>query len=317
MKAEVRGSLSPSFATVKIVPAQGLQLSQIVYNGAMYTQRFRRRAWTSVWVAAILQISLVCAAGAKFWGFESERLGEGKYRVSYAPATVMAKTANLIHLLVGNTGQLCLDRGFGFARLESILIGERPIRSVLEVSTTVEMFKDERPDTVSCAELARRPKTPKELKRQGTGGPLLPYHSLVLEESRDAFEGTQQLKSQGNRLHYGIDGEKITDGRVFELNPVAAAYKGDVAPALQVIYRGDDWMFIRSGESLLFKVDGEVLRFERTNYNDKVLDGGSVIEAAGYDVSLEQLQRIAAGEEVLVRAEGKNFAERVHRMPKD
>lgn len=80
-------------------------------------------------------------------------------------------------------------------------------------------------------------------------------------------------------------------------------------PSFQVfaLYEGEGWFFIEEGESLLFLADGE--RIGLTSRNGSRADretvyGSTVRERAMYEITPEQLSRIAAAKQVKVRLHG-------------
>lgn len=258
-----------------------------------------------------LGLALVLAAlfpdpgAAKLAGFESERIAAGRFLVRYTSLSVTGEYDNMMVYLLGNAGQLCLDQGFRYARLESVLLGSSD-RGAPRVSTTVELFADAAEGARPCEELASLPKDRKELKRSPGEYELPPHHSLALEEKEDPIEGMRTLDSSGNRLERGVDGAPARPPHL-ELNPYAVAKDGSVLRGFRVRYHGESWMFIRDGESLVIRAGDEVLRLTRHAYNSKVLDDASVVEVAGYLLSAEELDRIRRADEVLVRLDGKNF----------
>lgn len=113
--------------------------------------------------AVALLVLLPVAANAGWRGFKSQQLLDNQYAVSYTPKTVLGKVPNLMLLLIGNTGALCLQEGYSFARVGKIDVGNK-YQGIKQISTTVEFFEEETEGATSCQEMARKPKTPAELQ---------------------------------------------------------------------------------------------------------------------------------------------------------
>ncbi len=113
--------------------------------------------------AIALLVLFPLAAGAGWRGFKSQQLLDNQYAVSYTPKTVLGKVPNLMLLLIGNTGALCLEEGYSFAKVGKIDVGNK-YHGIKQISTTVELFKEETEGASSCQEMAKKPKTPTELQ---------------------------------------------------------------------------------------------------------------------------------------------------------
>ncbi len=109
-------------------------------------------------------VAFAAAANAKWRGFKYQQLVGNQYAVSYTPKTISAKVPNIMLFLMGNTGRICLEKGFRHAKLEKIDVGDK-YQGIKQVSTTVEFFKEPTEDSESCEELAIKPTNPKELKQ--------------------------------------------------------------------------------------------------------------------------------------------------------
>jgi hypothetical protein len=275
-------------------------------TGPETKSRLSSGAVEKVIVAAVATLLFASVVEAKFRGFKWEKVSERSFAVSYMPKTIFGEFSNMMLLLVGNTGQLCLDRGFSHARMESVALEERP-DAINRVSSTVEFFGEPVEGAESCEEMARRPKDRKELKRYGGPRELPRYHTIRIEEEVDPFDGQIEMIGRGNRLTRSVDGTPVGDPIRFELNPLAVVEDGLAVRSFQVFYRGPDWMFIRDGESLVLKIDDELVRIPRAAENSKVLDGGDVLELAVYHVEPGTIEKMVAADDVLVRVSGKNF----------
>jgi hypothetical protein len=92
------------------------------------------------------------------------------------------------------------------------------------------------------------------------------------------------------------------------------ARDGTVNYALGVYYYGNDWMFIKRGESLILVIDGKRygLKGQGSLRYRKTLENGAVSELAKYPVTPQLLKEIANANRVDVRIIGSNFVSENH-----
>lgn len=95
---------------------------------------------------------------------------------------------------------------------------------------------------------------------------------------------------------------------VLALNVHRCQSKEGVTYRLALYYVYDRWLFIRSGESLVFLIDGQRIGLTGPgSLNQRSFHGlGQLSELALYPISLENLKRIANGKEVKVRIIGQS-----------
>ena len=78
---------------------------------------------------------------------------------------------------------------------------------------------------------------------------------------------------------------------------------------LVIVYSGSDWLFIRSGESLIFLIDGKRLGLSgpgSSGHRD-VRRYGGITELAFYPTTLETIKRIAVAKIIEIKIIGKYY----------
>lgn len=126
----------------------------------------------------------------------------------------------------------------------------------------------------------------------------------TMQSHRDDFRGYTIEESRGNTLAGGGLGVARVqlDPQVMHFDVGATGYR------LLARFNDDDWLFIRSGESLGLNIDGsfETIEGAGSLQNRDVLSGGRVAEAAIYLVAPALICRLAAADSVAVRLYGQN-----------
>ncbi len=146
--------------------------------------------------------------------------------------------------------------------------------------------------------------TPAEYSRRGFN---------PASSERDEFEGFTRTKSRETTLMPAAKGLSGFLAAAVSNDKMRLQLQHFVsragAPSFQVfaLYEGEGWFFIEEGESLLFLADGE--RIGLTSRNGSRADretvyGSTVRERAMYEITPEQLSRIAAAKQVKVRLHG-------------
>ena len=129
---------------------------------------------------------------------------------------------------------------------------------------------------------------------------------LQVNESVDEFSGLKSYLVRKNRLaadsaaHLGI--------RCLEMNPAKFVHPEDPVPTyvLSVTYAGEEWAFLERG--LIFLLDGDSLEVLGAEDPTREVEEEGVFETALYEVSAEELHRIAGANDVRVRILGEDMS---------
>jgi hypothetical protein len=134
-------------------------------------------------------------------------------------------------------------------------------------------------------------------------GRIVPLRDEFSEEGWDGYAlmgnqlGGKQFKSVGSTMKT----------RTLDLCPTYIATENVSLYSLRLWYSGDDWIFIKPGESLVLLVDGEriAVSTEKGSLDDRnVTDYGYVHEWATYYVEPELIVRLCHATEVKVKVYG-------------
>jgi hypothetical protein len=138
--------------------------------------------------------------------------------------------------------------------------------------------------------------------------------SSGVQEIRDDFRGTTVYRMWGNTLSGGgniLTGLEPTASIDVDLNAQKAIPASAANPSYSLVveYRAPDWLFIKDGQSLSMIIDGEPLHFRgdgsmQNREVGRVGYRGGVTERAFYQVTPEQLRRIASATTIRVRVDG-------------
>lgn len=127
--------------------------------------------------------------------------------------------------------------------------------------------------------------------------------SFTIQYAKDQFDNYEVYFTRWNTI-------KINDNFLWsksvEINFQVFIKIPIVQYNIITIYEGDDWLFIEEGESLILLVDGERMAFtgEGSSGHRNVF-GGRVSEMAFYDITKEQLRKLAKANEIKVKIIGR------------
>lgn len=111
-----------------------------------------------------------------------------------------------------------------------------------------------------------------------------------------------------DRIHYNeLAGGLLGIGSHVMLNAERITTKDGVSQYfLTAEYRGDRWLFIQPGKSLMLLIDGERFDFVRRSIGRYVISYRLVEESASYDITPELLHKIAYAKKITMRLIGDN-----------
>ncbi|RMD88591.1 MAG: hypothetical protein D6813_11860 [Calditrichaeota bacterium] len=125
-----------------------------------------------------------------------------------------------------------------------------------------------------------------------------------------------KIEKETGRAGYGVTqmennllSSNHTDSVKVYLNAQRVLIGKKVYYNLNVHYQGNDWLKIKSGPSLILVVDGQQMQFscpESAMQRSRNIFSRKAHEEANYEVSLEDLQKIAQAESVRVKIFGHN-----------
>lgn len=122
----------------------------------------------------------------------------------------------------------------------------------------------------------------------------------------DKFDGHIINKTQKNILASTFLGSAV-------FLDVSRIQKEDLVLYYLILEYGpaQNWLFIKSGESLILLVDGKRMGFigDGSLQYRNVLTGGSIVEKAYYNITPEQIKEIAYSKEVSIRIIGSQYYE--------
>ena len=128
--------------------------------------------------------------------------------------------------------------------------------------------------------------------------------------NQDEFKGTKRysIPSPGS-----LDGEGAFSLSRAYVDIFTDVKEDKIATSLAIILHFESWVFINKGESLVLKVDDELIKFTSpsgSRYNRDLLKGvaaiggGSIYEEAHYPITVEQIKQLAYAKKVEVRVYG-------------
>ena len=125
-----------------------------------------------------------------------------------------------------------------------------------------------------------------------------------------------KIEKETGRAGYGVTqmennllSSNHTDSIKVYLNAQRVLIGKKVFYNLNVHYQGNEWLRIKSGTSLTLVVDGQQMQFscpESAMQRSRNIFSRKAHEEANYEVSLEDLQKIAQAESVRVKIVGHN-----------
>jgi hypothetical protein len=138
---------------------------------------------------------------------------------------------------------------------------------------------------------------------------LVPFTGALAQVERtvDEFTGNTHYLTKASKL----SGGGVASARVELRFQKFVSKAGVLSYQIFVNYKWSSWMFIESGASLLFLVDGDRLTFSSDDGSrgDREAIGGDVYETAMYEVAAEDLRRLANAHQVKVRIIGSRWNE--------
>lgn len=133
---------------------------------------------------------------------------------------------------------------------------------------------------------------------------VLAVGCTTIQTTRDEFDGYTINRMIGNELGGGF----LDLGTTLYLNPERyVAKNGQISYSLRVGFLAHNWLFIERGESLILLVDGERMGFRGKgswSHRDIGILHGTITEKAWYNVTPEQLKKIAYANSVKVKVVG-------------
>lgn len=133
-----------------------------------------------------------------------------------------------------------------------------------------------------------------------------------VETIHDDFDGYTINRTQGNEIKgKGSTAFEIATGvgSAVELNAQRFQLKGGIVSySLIVKFTGTDWLFIKNGEALILLIDGERIGFQgEGSLNHRNVGRGWIEEQAWFDISLDDLLKIANAKEVRLKIIGSQY----------
>lgn len=135
------------------------------------------------------------------------------------------------------------------------------------------------------------------------------YHAKL---EKDEFDGWEKVTTCCNFLPASTGKDKtIFDGEAtISIDPMRFTSKtGNIIYSIKVHYGSKSWIFIESGESLIFLIDSErvSLTGEGSLRNRDVVYAGVIHETAYYDVDRSFLEKIANAKTVKMKLIGSRY----------
>lgn len=132
------------------------------------------------------------------------------------------------------------------------------------------------------------------------------FKQATIEMRTDEYDGYSLVETKNNYL----PNDKMFQGSL-QLNPKKLIQEdGSTSYSIQAIYNGENWIFIETGESMVFLIDGERegLITSRGVISREVLYGGNIEERAIYPViDPEIYHKIARANSVKVKVSGDDY----------